>query len=377
MLSAFVMTEKRDYYEVLGVSRQADPGEIKKAFRKLALDFHPDRNPSPEAAEKFREAQEAYAILSEPEQRSRYDQFGHAGIRGQAGFNNMDDIFSGFSSIFEDFFGGEGFGRGRPRRGADLLYRLDLEFREAILGCTKTISIERSQACSTCHGSGAKDGKAPKRCSSCQGRGKVTRNQGFFMISQPCPMCQGQGQVIEDPCSTCRGRKTVKKKQDIDVQIPAGVDTGVRLRLSEEGEPGDDLASRGDLFVEVHVRSDPDFERDGTDLYSRVYVPYAIAVLGGEVEVPLLEGTKTVKIPSRMKSPHRAVLKGEGVSDLHRRARGDLIVEMHIATPEKMSRESEDLLRQFHESLEKDAPAKSSQESGGSKKKSKKKFFSF
>jgi molecular chaperone DnaJ len=376
MLSTFVMTEKRDYYEVLGVSRQSDPGEIKKAFRKLALDFHPDRNPSPEAAEKFREAQEAYAILSEPEQRSRYDQFGHAGIRGQTGFNNMDDIFSGFSSIFEDFFG-EGFGRSRPRRGADLLYRLDLEFREAILGCTKTISIERSQACGTCHGSGSKDGKAPKRCASCQGKGKVTRNQGFFMISQPCPMCQGQGQVIEDPCPSCRGRKTVKKKQEIDVQIPAGVDTGVRLRLSEEGEPGDDLASRGDLFVEVHVKSDPDFERDGSDLYSRVYVPYAIAVLGGEVEVPLLEGTKSVKIPSRMKSPHRAILKGEGVSDLHRRGRGDLIVEMHIATPETMSRESEDLLRQFHESMEKNSTAKSSQESSGSKKKSKKKFFSF
>lgn len=370
------MSEKRDYYEILGVSRQADSNEIKKAFRKLALDYHPDRNPSPEAAEKFREAQEAYAVLSEPDQRSRYDQFGHAGVRGQQGFSNMDDFFSGFSSVFEDFFG-EGFGRTRSRRGADLLYRLDLDFREAILGCTKAISIERSEPCEACDGSGSKDKNAPKRCSSCGGKGKVTRNQGFFMISQPCPICQGQGQVIDDPCMTCRGRKKTKKKQQLEVQIPPGVDTGVRLRLSEEGEAGDDFNSRGDLFVEINVKPDADFERDGVDLYSRVYVPYPIAVLGGEVEVALLEGTKKVKIPSRMRSPHKMVLKGEGVSDLHRRGRGNLIIEMHIATPESLTKESEDLLRQFHQSLMQSEGGASSADQSAAKKKSKKKFFSF
>jgi len=288
----------------------------------------------------------------------------------------MDEMFSGFSSIFEDFFG-EGFGRSRSRRGSDLLYRLDLEFREAILGCKKNISIERSEPCSSCKGSGCKDGKAPKRCGTCQGKGKVTRNQGFFMISQPCPACQGQGQVIEDPCSDCRGRKTTRKKQELEVQIPPGVDTGIRLRLSEEGEMGDDPSQRGDLFVEINVQSDPDFERDGSDLYSRAYVPYPIAVFGGDLEIPLLEGTKKVKVPAKMKAPHRLVLRGEGVADLHRRGRGDLIVEMHIATPEKLSQESEELLRKFQESLDPEVKQTASKDPAGAKKKSKRRFFSF
>lgn len=353
---------KRDYYEILGVIRSADDGEIKKAFRKMALEFHPDRNPSAEAAEKFREAQEAYSILTDPEKRQIYDQFGHAGLQSQGGFGGGDpgDIFSGFQSIFEDFFGGRGTGR----RGADLLYRLEIDFTEAILGAEKTIHIKRSEACDTCEGSGAKPGTKPEGCKTCGGRGKVSRNQGFFMISQTCPQCGGQGSIIKTPCGKCHGRRVVEKNRELDVSIPAGVDTGVRLRISEEGELSEDGRHRGDLFVELTVLPHEDFERDGSDLYTRVFVPFPTACLGGEIEVNLIEGVTTVEVPKLMESPHRVTLKGEGVKDLRGRKKGDLIVEMHIATPDSLSAEARDLIHKLQDVLA---------EAHDNKKKSKKK----
>lgn len=338
--------KKRDYYEILSIERHSDENEIKKAFRRLALEFHPDRNPGEEAAEKFREAQEAYAVLSDPEKRSIYDQFGHAGLSGQS--FGSGDIFAGFQSIFDDFFGGAVH---HDRRGADLLFRLQIDFREAVLGCSKEIEIKRSEACEKCDGSGAKAGTHPETCGTCRGRGKVSRNQGFFVVSQTCPACYGQGQVVKHPCPQCKGEKTQKKNKKIDVEIPAGVDTGVRLRISGEGELGSG-GQRGDLFVELQVEADPVFERDGVNLYTRVYVPYPTAVLGGEASVPLIEGEKTVSIPKLMKAPHRVVLKGEGVQDLRKRKRGDLVAEFQIETPEKISSEVKELLKQLKPLLE-------------------------
>jgi molecular chaperone DnaJ len=344
---------------------------IKKAFRKLAMEFHPDRNPSTEAAEKFREAQEAYDVLSDQGKRQIYDQFGHEGLRGR-GFpgQDMGDVFSGFQTIFDDFFGGAG--RAAEARGADLLFRLDLEFREAILGCSKTIQIQRSESCETCHGSGCAEGKQPENCDLCKGRGKISRNQGFFMISQTCPNCRGQGKIIRDPCKKCRGEGRTNGKASIDVNVPAGVDTGVRLRISHEGELGSRGSHRGDLYVEVHVQSDEVFERDGVDLYTRVFVPYPTAVFGGEIEVPLIESTKSVKVPAHMQSPHRATIKGEGVKDLRRNKRGDLIIEMHIDVPEKISPRAKELL---HE-LETEFKTQSASHSGEKSKKKKKGIFS-
>jgi molecular chaperone DnaJ len=370
-------SSKSDYYEVLSVGRDADEATLKKAFRKLAFEFHPDRNSSPEAAEKFREAQEAYSVLSDPQKKSIYDQYGHAGLSQAGGFGgsgDMGDIFSGFQSIFDDFFSG---GRSANTRGADLLFRMELNFREAVLGCSKTIDVRRTQACDTCDGSGAEPGTKAETCTYCHGRGKVTRNQGFFVVSQTCPQCGGRGQAIKHPCKSCRGSGRVKRESSIEVQVPAGVDTGMRLRIAGEGELGESGNNRGDLFVEVHVQPDEVFERDGSDLYTKVYVPYPTAVLGGEISVPLLEGTMNVKVPAMMGSPHRSVLKHEGVKDLRRNKRGDLVVEMHIATPEKLSSEAKDLIEKLQTELSKDSAEASNQGAKSGKKKKKGLFHSF
>ncbi len=345
--------DKQDYYETLGVPRDANKDQIKKAFRKLALEYHPDRNPSPEGVEKFREAQEAYAVLSEPEKRQIYDHYGHEGLRGQSfggGGGDMGDIFAGFQSIFDDFFGGAG--SRAQQRGSDLLYKLEIDFREAVLGCKKSITLKRAESCETCRGSGAKPGTSPEECKTCRGRGKVSRNQGFFVISQPCHDCQGQGRIIKSPCPSCKGSTRTSATRELDVDIPEGVDTGVRLRLPKEGEAGPGGLPRGDLFVEIHVRADKIFERDGVDLYTRVDVPFTKACLGGDIEVPLIEGSKSISVPKLMKSPHRMVLKGQGVKDLRRHRKGDLICELHIQTPENLSREAKDLLKQLDQVLE-------------------------
>lgn len=359
---------KRDYYQVLGVDRSADETTIKKAFRKLAMEYHPDRNPSPEGTEKFREAQEAYDVLSDADKRQIYDQFGHEGLRGRGyqGHADMGDIFSGFQTIFDDFFSG---GQTRESRGADLLFRLDLNFKEAVLGCSKTVEIQRHGPCEVCKGSGCADGTHPEDCQLCKGRGKISRSQGFFMIQQTCPNCHGQGKVIMSPCKKCKGSARIKEKASIEVNVPAGVDTGVRLRISHEGELGERGSKRGDLYVEVQVEPDEVFERDGVDLYTRVYVPYPTAVFGGEVEVPLIESTTTIKVPSHMQTPHRATLRGEGVKDLRRNKRGDLIVEMHIDVPEKLSAKAKDLLHDLQKELTHDEAL------AGKKEKKKKGFF--
>jgi molecular chaperone DnaJ len=362
---------KKDYYDVLGVSQDADDTTIKKAFRKLAMEFHPDRNPSAEAEEKFKEAQEAYAVLADPEKRQRYDRFGHQGFEGQS--MGAEDIFAGFSSIFEDFFGGAtSAGRGR-QRGEDLLYRLDLSFREAALGCTKVIELERSENCEGCQGKGTEKGHDPEVCRTCSGRGKISRNQGFFVIQQGCPTCGGQGSIIRHPCKTCQGARRVRRTQKLEVNIPAGVDTGVRLRLSDEGEASPMGGSRGDLFVEMRVQSDPDFERDGSDLYSRAYVPFPTAVLGGEISVKTLESEKKIKVPSGFQSPHRVTLKGEGIQELRRQRRGDLIVELHIENPREISSEARALIEDLDQALQ----GQTSSGKGSTKKKKKGLFQSF
>ncbi|MDB5037015.1 MAG: dnaJ [Bacteriovoracaceae bacterium] len=366
------MADKRDYYEILNVSRTADEITIKKAFRQLALEYHPDRNGTAEAAEKFREAQEAYEILSDSEKRGLYDQFGHRGVSGRStgfGGGDMGDVFAGFQSIFDDFFGGSARAE---TRGADLLYRLEIDFREAILGCSKTIEIPRSHRCETCDGSGVEPGKKAETCTLCQGRGKISKNQGFFIMSQTCPQCGGEGKIIKYPCKDCKGKGQKAGKHKVEVKVPAGVDTGVRLRLSHEGDLSPNGREPGDLYVELTVKPDEVFERDGVDLYTKVYIPYPIAMLGGEAEIPLIEGSKTIKVPHLMHSPHRIVLKHEGVKDLRRNHRGDLIVEMHIDTPTELSSKAKELIEQLKTELE----THTKKEDDTSKKKKKKGLFS-
>jgi len=348
------MSSKRDYYEILGLDRSADDMTIKKAFRKLALDNHPDRNPSADATEKFREAQEAYDVLSDPEKRSLYNQFGHAGVSGRTSgggnpFGNMDDVFAGFQTIFDDFFGGRS-GRGSSQ-GPDLLFRLELEFREAILGTTKTIEVNRLALCDLCEAKGTEPGSAPETCTICGGRGKISRSQGFFVISQTCYNCGGRGKVIKNPCKKCHGHGRFSKRQEIEVNIPAGVDTGVRLRISNEGELPEQGAQRGDLYVEINVKPDKVFERDGADLYVKVHVPYPTAVLGGGIDIPLVEGTTKLNIPKLMASPHLATIKGQGVKDLRRNRRGDLTVEVHIEMPKDLTPAARELIEKLRDEL--------------------------
>jgi len=360
---------------VLGVERDADENTLKKAFRKLALEFHPDRNPEPEAIEKFREAQEAYEVLTDPEKRQIYDHLGHDGLTGRfsmsGGGRSMDDVFAGFSSIFEDFFGGGE----SAQRGRDLRYRMEVTFREAALGTKKKITIPRKQSCSSCKGKRSAPGTEPETCRQCKGSGKVRIQQGFFVISQNCPLCSGEGVLIKKPCKTCHGEGLEKEDVSIEVNVPAGVDTGVRLRLAGEGEVDRRTGKRGDLYVELEVEEDEIFERDGADLYLRVYVPYPIAVLGGEIEVPLLEGTKKVSVPKGMTPPTVISLKGEGLADIRSsRHRGQLHIELQVEVPQELSGRVKELLKELHSELESSESSKTHKKSG--EKKKKKGFFS-
>jgi len=372
------MATKRDYYEVLGLERTADEVVIKKAYRKLALEYHPDRNQGDEAAERFREAQEAYDILSDNEKRSLYDQFGHAGLKGRfssSGFGQGEDIFEGFQSIFEDFFGG-GRRQRQSQRGRDLRYRMKIDFWEAVRGVKKTIEIERAQACSACEGSGCEKGYKAETCPTCDGRGQVAVRQGFFSIAQTCPHCQGEGRIIKKPCKTCKGRGLEQRTSELEVNIPAGVDTGIRLRLQNEGEATPHGGGLGDLYVEIEVEADPNFERDGSDLYTRVYIPFTVAVMGGSIEVPSLDGKKSIKISKHLKTPHVEILRNEGVQDLRSGRRGNLYVELHIHTPEELSERGQEILRELDQELVSQASDKIKNEDSkkaSSKKKSKKK----
>lgn len=351
------MAAKRDYYEILGVSRSASEEEIKKAYRKLALRYHPDRNPEDKAAEeKFKEASEAYQVLSDPERRAQYDRYGHAAFEQGAGFGGFD-FSTSFEDIFGDIFGdffGTGRGRGgrRARRGEDLSYNLEISFEEAAFGTEKIISIPRLTLCDTCKGKGTKPGTSAKTCPICRGSGQVRFQQGFFSISRTCSQCQGQGSVISDPCPTCRGRGAERKISTLQVKIPAGVDTGSRLKLQSEGEPGPNGGPPGNLYVIIYVREHPLFSRQNNEVVCDIPISFSQAALGAEIEVPTLDGKVKMKIPTGTQSGGVFRLRGRGIADLHGTGRGDQLVRVVVETPRKLTPKQRELLEEFARSGE-------------------------
>lgn len=350
---SYTMT-KRDYYEVLEVTKTATAEEVKKSYRKMALQYHPDRNKgNKQAEEKFKEAAEAYEVLSDPEKRQLYDRFGHAGLQqsGFTGFRNFDDIFSSFGDIFEEFFsfGSRGSRRSAVRRGADLRYDLSIEFLDAAFGKEMEIEISKHELCEACSGIGTKEGSEPAVCATCGGRGQVTRSQGFFSISTTCPSCQGSGTVITNPCERCRGVGRVLATKKLSLKIPPGVETGSRLRLQGEGEPGDPGSPPGDLYVFLHVKEHELFLRQNSDVLVHVPISYTQATLGGEIEIPTLEGSEPFVIPRGTQSGQDFRLPNKGVPHLRGRGRGNFIVVVYIETPTRLSKEEEDLLRRLAE----------------------------
>lgn len=351
--------DKRDYYEVLGVAKSAAPDEIKKAFRELAKKWHPDRNPNnkKDAEEKFKEVAEAYAVLSDEEKRQRYDQFGHAGLQGASGgpdFSgvSVEDIFTSFfgggrsGGFFEDLFAGGG-GYGGSAQGTSLRFEMEISLEDAAKGVKKTIEIARDELCLTCKGQRAKPGTKPVTCSYCRGQGVVSRTQGFFTMRTTCPHCGGQGRTIETPCTDCRGTGRARKKVRIEVNIPAGVEDNTRIRLPGEGEPADEGGPRGDLYVIVRVREHEYFVRRGRDLLVEVPIPYTMAVLGGTIEVPTLDGRVELSVPRATQSGQLLRLRGKGVTDLHGYGTGDLFVRVVIDVPKKVTAEQEEILGQL------------------------------
>ena len=346
------MSSKRDYYEVLNVERNASNADLKKAYRKLALQYHPDRNPGDAAAEeKFKEAAEAYDVLTDPQKRQLYDRFGHQGLEGSgfSGFSGFEDIFSSFGDIFEDFFGlGSGRGsRSRHQRGADLRYDLSLTFLEAAFGVEKELALEKMDTCETCGGNGCKPGTQPETCNFCRGTGQMARSQGFFTVRTTCPHCRGTGQMIADPCRDCRGTGQIKTRKTVSVKIPAGVDTGSRLRLTNEGEAGRQGGPRGDLYVFIHVEPHDFFERDNSDIICRVPISFIQATLGDTISVPTLEDEKKLRIPKGTQYGDVFRFNGEGIPSLRTGRRGDQIIQVIIKTPTSLSKKQESLLKEF------------------------------
>ncbi|MCR9198466.1 MAG: molecular chaperone DnaJ [Planctomycetaceae bacterium] len=347
---------QRDYYEVLGVSRTASTAEIKKAYRKLALKYHPDRNQGDdEAVGKFKEASEAFDVLSDDTKRSRYDQFGHAGVSGAGsrggGFHDVNDIFSAFGDIFEGFgFGGGGQSRSRGggRRGASLETTVVLDLPEAAAGCQRVLEINRRETCDTCSGSGAKPGSKPVVCSMCGGAGQVVQSQGFFRVQKACPACHGEGQSVSNPCQDCSGSGRRMKQTTLEINIPAGVDNGMQMPIRGEGEAGIKGGPRGDLHVNFKVKDHPLFERHGQDLLCRVPISYSQASLGGIIDIPTLAGRESLTIKPGTQPADMTRLRGKGMPDPNgRRGDGDLIVEYQIEVPRKVSGEQERLLREL------------------------------
>lgn len=353
----------RDYYQVLGVERSSTPEQIKKAYRKLAMQFHPDKNPGDKAAEdKFKEAAEAYGVLGDTEKKAKYDQFGHAaftggggGGYGHQGFHNVDDIFSSFGDIFSDFFGMGGMGsrggrsRTAPRRGADLRYMLEVELKDVITGTDRNLEFETEEACNRCSGLGSEPGTQPTTCGTCGGSGQVVNSQGFFSVATTCPACRGQGQTIKNPCRDCRGqgRKSVNKK--ITVTIPKGVDNGTRLRVAGEGEGGLRNGPPGDLYVEIRVRPHSQYDRQGRDLIGKLTVSYTQILLGTEVEIETLDGKKAVNVPEGSQPGRILRLQGLGAPDIRTGARGDICLRLEVEFPKKLKKQEEKLLRELAE----------------------------
>ena len=349
------MATKRDYYDVLGVNRDASDDEIKKAYRKLAMKHHPDRNPeSKDAEDKFKEAKEAYEILSDAQKRGAYDRYGHAGVDPSAGAGpggqGFDGFSDAFSDIFGDIFGGSG-GRGRSNvyRGADLRYNLEISLEEAARGAEKTIRIPTVEECDTCHGSGAKPGTQPKPCPTCGGAGQVRIQQGFFSIQQTCPKCHGTGRIIPDPCRDCGGAGRVKRQKTLEGKIPAGIDEGMRLRHAGHGEPGVNGGPPGDLYVEIHIRQHSVFQRDHDDLHCEMPISFTTAALGGEIEIPTLEGMARLKIPAETQSGRVFRLRGKGIRNVRSQAHGDLMCHVVVETPVNLTERQKELLREFEE----------------------------
>lgn len=347
---------KRDYYEVLGVGRDASEREIKKAYKRLAMKFHPDRNPGDKAAEaSFKEVKEAYEILTDSDKKAAYDQFGHAGVdpnRGGGGFGGNADFGDVFGDVFGDIFGGgRRGGQRQAARGSDLRYNLELSLEEAVRGLTKELRIPTLAACDACDGSGAKKGSSPTTCGTCHGQGQVQMRQGFFAVQQACPTCHGRGKIIKDPCNKCHGEGRVEKSKTLSVKIPAGVDTGDRIRLSGEGEAGEFGAPAGDLYVQVTVREHAIFVRDGNNLYCEVPISFSTAALGGEIEVPTLDGKVNLKIPSETQTGRMFRLRGKGVKSVRSHAVGDLLCKVVMETPVNLSDKQKELLREFDNTL--------------------------
>ncbi|HEC19886.1 MAG TPA: molecular chaperone DnaJ [Gammaproteobacteria bacterium] len=346
---------KRDYYEVLGVQRNASEAELKKAFKRLAMKHHPDRNPDDTASEeKFKEAKEAYDVLGDPQKRAAYDQFGHAGVEGGMGGGHPGG--ASFSDIFGDVFGdifggGGGGGRQQSRRGADLRYNLELSLEDAVRGTTVKIRVPTSVVCSTCGGSGAKKGSKPEQCTTCGGVGQVRMQQGFFSLQQTCPHCHGSGQIIKDPCHTCHGQGRVQEHKTLSVKVPAGVDNGDRIRLSGEGEAGERGAPSGDLYVQISVKEHPLFVRDENNLYCEVPISFVTAALGGSLEVPTLDGKVNLKIPPETQTGKMFKLRGKGVKSVRGGPVGDLLCRVQVETPVNLNSKQKALLRQFEESM--------------------------
>jgi molecular chaperone DnaJ len=352
---------KRDYYEVLGVERGVSEAELKKAYRRLAMKHHPDRNPDDKAAEeKFKEANEAYEVLSDAGKRSAYDQYGHAGVDPQMGGGggpggaNFSDIFG---DVFSDFFGGGGRGgsRGGAQRGSDLRYTLELDLEEAVRGTTVTIRVPTLVNCKPCDGSGAKKGTTPVTCTTCGGIGQVRMQQGFFSVQQTCPRCHGSGKMITDPCGSCHGHGRVEEHKTLSVKVPPGVDTGDRIRLSGEGEAGAMGGPAGDLYVVVNVREHAIFQRDGKHLYCEVPISFADAALGGELEVPTLDGRVKLKIPEGTQTGKMFRLRGKGVAPVRGGGAGDLMCKVAVETPVHLDKRQRELLDEFRKTLEGDS----------------------